>query len=53
MNYFPELTGIGKYTGEMAVYLAEKKFNVQVLTGLPYYPDWKIKAGYSKFKFQI
>ena len=52
MNYFPELTGIGKYTGEMAVYLAEKKFNVQVLTGLPYYPDWKIKAGYSKFKFQ-
>jgi colanic acid biosynthesis glycosyl transferase WcaI len=52
MNYFPEMTGIGKYTGEMAAYLAKQNFTVQVVTGLPYYPEWKVKEGYSKFTFQ-
>ena len=52
MNYSPEITGIGKYTGEMAKYLAEQNYNVQVLTGFPYYPEWKIKGGYAGYRFQ-
>ena len=46
INYAPELTGIGKYTGEMATYYAENAHEVEVITAPPYYPNWKISAGY-------
>jgi colanic acid biosynthesis glycosyl transferase WcaI len=47
INYFPEITGIGKYTAEMAEYLSlEKQFEVTVITGNPYYPQWRIYDGY-------
>ena len=47
INYFPEITGIGKYTAEMAEYLvSEKEFGVTVITGNPYYPQWRIYDGY-------
>ncbi len=46
INYFPELTGIGKYTGEMAEWLASRGFEVRVVTAPPYYPAWKIGSGY-------
>ncbi|OIN59108.1 glycosyl transferase [Arsenicibacter rosenii] len=47
INYFPELTGIGKYTGEMAEWLVSQGHAVDVITALPYYPEWKIKEEYS------
>ena len=46
LNYSPELTGIGKYTGEMAVWLAERGHDVRVVTAPPYYPAWKIREDY-------
>lgn len=46
-NFFPELTGIGKYTGEMAAWLAERGHQVRMVTAPPYYPDWKISPGYA------
>lgn len=46
LNYAPELTGIGKYTGEMAEWLAARGHEVRVITTPPYYPDWKVGAGY-------
>lgn len=46
INYAPELTGIGKYTGEMAVQLAEQGHEVTVITAPPYYPEWKIRKDY-------
>jgi colanic acid biosynthesis glycosyl transferase WcaI len=46
INYAPELTGIGKYTGEMAVWLAEQGHTVEVITGMPYYPQWKLNSKY-------
>lgn len=52
INYLPELIGIGKYNGEMAEWLASKGHDVTVITAPPYYPDWKIKDGYSKFWFK-
>ena len=47
INFAPELTGIGKYTGEMSAWLAARGHEVRVVTAPPYYPDWKVGAGYS------
>ncbi|MDR7150624.1 colanic acid biosynthesis glycosyl transferase WcaI [Hydrogenophaga palleronii] len=47
INFAPELTGIGKYTGEMAQWLASAGHEVRVITAPPYYPAWKVGAGYS------
>lgn len=47
LNYAPELTGIGKYTGEMSSWLAAQGHEVRVVTAPPYYPAWKINKGYS------
>lgn len=49
INFYPELTGIGKYTGEMASWLTSKGHLVQVITTPPYYPKWKISPGYKKY----
>jgi colanic acid biosynthesis glycosyl transferase WcaI len=46
INFAPELTGIGKYTGELAAWLAERGHQVRVVTAPPYYPAWKIAAGF-------
>lgn len=47
-NFFPEKTGIGKYTGEMAAWLAQQGHEVEVITGFPYYPEWKLAEQYSR-----
>ncbi|TFZ03098.1 colanic acid biosynthesis glycosyltransferase WcaI [Ramlibacter henchirensis] len=49
INFSPELTGIGKYTGELAAWLAAKGHEVRVVTAPPYYPEWKVKQGYSNW----
>jgi len=46
LNYRPELTGIGKYTGEMCSWLAARGHEVRVVTTPPYYPAWRIGEGY-------
>ena len=46
LNFAPELTGIGKYTGEMAYWLAARGHEVRVVTAPPYYPAWKVGDGY-------
>ncbi|WP_245911446.1 WcaI family glycosyltransferase [Neolewinella xylanilytica] len=48
INYAPELTGIGKYTGEMAAFFAAAGDDVEVITAPPYYPQWQIKEGYDR-----
>ncbi|WP_299797814.1 WcaI family glycosyltransferase [uncultured Maribacter sp.] len=50
-NFSPELTGIGKYSGEMMHWLAEKGHECTVLTSYPYYPYWKIQQPYRKNRF--
>jgi len=47
INYAPELTGIGKYSGEMCDWLAERGHEVRVICAPPYYPEWRIGSGYS------
>lgn len=47
INFSPELTGIGKYSGEMAAWLADQGHEVRVVTAPPYYPQWKIADGFA------
>ena len=46
INYFPELTGIGKYNAEMAEWLAEHGHEVTIITAPPYYPWWQVQSPY-------
>lgn len=46
INFYPELTGIGKYTGEMASWLAQRGHDVRVVTAPPYYPAWNVREDY-------
>lgn len=46
MNYAPELTGIGKFSHEMASWLNSKHETVRVICSTPYYPEWQIHSGY-------
>jgi colanic acid biosynthesis glycosyl transferase WcaI len=46
INYSPELTGIGKYTGEMGSWLANHGHDIHVVTAVPYYPEWEVHKDY-------
>ncbi|RZJ58542.1 MAG: colanic acid biosynthesis glycosyltransferase WcaI [Hymenobacter sp.] len=50
-NFHPELTGIGKYSGEMMQWLAERGYACEVVTAYPYYPDWQVQAPYQPYKY--
>ncbi len=52
INYAPELTGIGRYTSEMAEWLAARGHTVQVVTAPPYYPAWRVGEGYSAWRYR-
>ncbi|CAD5369170.1 putative glycosyl transferase [Rubrivivax sp. A210] len=46
-NFAPEPTGIGKYSGEMAAWLAARGHEVRVVCAPPYYPAWRVAPGYA------
>jgi len=46
LNYAPEPVGIGKYSGELATWLAARGHSVRVITAPPYFPAWQIAASY-------
>jgi colanic acid biosynthesis glycosyl transferase WcaI len=52
INYAPELTGTGKYTAEMAVLLASRGHEVRVICAPPYYPEWRVAAGFVAWRYQ-
>lgn len=51
INFHPEPTGTGKYTGEMARWLAGRGHEVRVVTAQPSYPHWRVFPGYSAWKY--
>lgn len=51
INFAPELTGIGRYTGDMAAWLAEQGHTVRVVTSYPYYPHWRLAPGYPVWRW--
>ncbi len=46
-NFYPEPTGIGKYSGEMMPWLANQGHDCSVLTAYPYYPYWQVQPPYT------
>lgn len=52
LNYAPELTGIGKYSGEMMEWLAERGHEIRVVTTPPYYPAWKVRQDYRWWRYR-
>ena len=52
MNYFPEPTGIGKYSGEMGEWLSQAGHEIRVIAAPPYYPNWKRNAKYSFLQYK-
>ncbi|TMN81311.1 MULTISPECIES: WcaI family glycosyltransferase [unclassified Pseudoalteromonas] len=51
LNYSPELTGIGKYNGEMCPELVKRDLNVTAVVAPPYYPEWQVHNGFNAFTF--
>jgi colanic acid biosynthesis glycosyl transferase WcaI len=45
-NFAPEPTGIGKYSGEMAAWLAACGHEVRAVAAPPYYPQWRVSQDY-------
>lgn len=52
LNFNPELTGIGKYSGEMAEWFVSRGHDVRVISAPPYYPQWQVSKGYSAFFYK-
>lgn len=48
LNFHPEPTGTGKYSSEMAAWLAAAGHHVEVICGFPYYPQWKLAMPYRR-----
>jgi colanic acid biosynthesis glycosyl transferase WcaI len=46
IHFAPEPTGNGKYSGEMAAWLAHRGHSVRVVAAPPYYPSWKLHPEY-------
>ncbi len=51
LNFWPEVVGIGKYSGELADWLANRGHSVRVITAPPYYPHWEVFKEYSGAKY--
>jgi len=46
INYWPEETGIAPFTTGRAEHLAALGHDVTVVTGFPYYPEWRVAEHY-------
>lgn len=52
MNFHPELTGVGRYSGEMASWLANRGHEVRVVCAPPYYPQWSVAEPYVSYRYK-
>lgn len=53
LNYAPELTGIGKYNGEMCKTLTELGAEVKAIVAKPYYPEWRLHPDFSNYWYSV
>lgn len=51
IDFTPEKVGTGKYTGEMAEWLAERGHDVIAVTTAPHFPEWRVFQGYSSWRY--
>lgn len=48
LDYWPDVTGIAPYTTGFAEHLAAQGDHIEVMAGMPYYPEWKVRSGYER-----
>lgn len=53
INFAPELTGVGRYSGEMAAWLAGRGHDVTAVTTRPYYPEWRRERGAARLTWGV
>jgi colanic acid biosynthesis glycosyl transferase WcaI len=53
MNFAPEPLGTGRYTGELAAYLAAQGEAVEVVTSVPHYPGWRVRSPYRAGRYVV
>jgi len=46
INYAPEKTSVAPFTTGLSEHLANRNYEVEVITAFPYYPEWKVWPGY-------
>lgn len=51
INFSPEAVGVGKYSGELASWLAARGHEIRVITAPPFNPQWHVWSGYSSWKY--
>lgn len=52
MNYWPEFTSTGRYTGELAAALSAAGATVEIVTAPPHYPGWFVRAPYRAWRYR-
>lgn len=53
MNFSPELTGIGKYSGELVEDLVSAGHEVTVVCAPPYYPSWSVAREHRRWLWTV
>lgn len=53
LNYAPEPVGTGKYTAEMAAWLARRGHYVEAIAAPPHYPQWRLQDSYRGHRFVV
>jgi colanic acid biosynthesis glycosyl transferase WcaI len=53
LNFAPEPTGVGKFSGEMAAWLAARGHDVRVVAAPPYYPSWRRDASVALWREEL
>lgn len=48
INFYPEVTGCGPFTTDLAIEISSLGHDVTVITGLPHYPMWKTDSSHKK-----
>ena len=51
INFHPEAVGTGKYTGEMASWLAARGHELRVVTAPPHFPQWRVSPGFRPLRY--
>lgn len=52
INYPPEQIGIAVYTGGLAQAMAASGYDVEVVTAVPYYPEWQRREGFRGLRWR-
>jgi len=53
MNYWPEFTSTGRYSGEIGAAVAAAGARVEAVTTPPHYPGWSVQPPFRRFSYSF